>query len=133
MRLRLAQGVLTWELAQQLPQRQWEAKKGLAAIGRELETALAGEAALARAQGREPPAFDAFGARIAALDKRIAALERRVAAATVEQQLALQELAVAELTLLKQRLAEVATQARFAVAQIYDRATVAREAGHALR
>ena len=38
-----------------------------------------------------------------------------------------------ELALLKLRLAEYATQARFAVAQIYDRATVAREAGHALR
>ena len=52
----------------------------------------------------------------------------RVAALTQEQQGEVQELAVAELTRQKERLAAYATQARFAVAQLYDRATSARDA-----
>ena len=39
----------------------------------------------------------------------------------------MQELAVAELVRQKERLAEYGTQARFAVAQIFDRASMARE------
>jgi hypothetical protein len=39
-----------------------------------------------------------------------------------------QDLAVAELTRQKERLAVYATQARFAVAQLYDRATLSRNA-----
>jgi hypothetical protein len=50
-----------------------------------------------------------------------------VAALSKEQQEALQELAVAELTRQKERLAAYSTQARFAVAQLYDRANKAPE------
>ena len=132
-RLRLASGALTWDLAQQLPQRKWEAKKTLAATDRELEQSLVRDAALARAQREEPMAFDAFAGRIGALDKRIVALQPRLAALRGEQQVALQEMAVAELLQQKLRLAEYVAQARFAVAQLYDRATLAQEAGHATR
>ena len=52
----------------------------------------------------------------------------RVAALSKEQQEALQELAVAELTRQKDRLAAYSTQARFAVAQLYDRANTAKDA-----
>jgi hypothetical protein len=132
-RLRLASGALTWDLAQQLPQRRWEAKKTLAATDRELEQSLVRDAALARAQREEPMAFDAFAGRIGALDKRILALQPRLAALRGEQQVALQEMAVAELLQQKLRLAEYVAQARFAVAQLYDRATLAQEAGRATR
>ena len=132
-RLRRASGALTWELAQQLPQRRWDAKKDLAATDRELEQSLVRDAALARAAREEPLAFDAFGARIAALDQRILALQPRLAALRREQQLALQEMAVAELARQKLRLAEFIAQARFAVAQLYDRATVAQESSRAAR
>ena len=130
-RLRLASGALTWELAQQLPQRKWDAKKALAATDRELEQSLLRDAALARAAREEPLAFDTFGTRIAALDQRIVALQPRLAALRREQQLALQEMAVAELAQQKLRLVEFVAQARFAVAQLYDRATLAQESGRA--
>ena len=45
-----------------------------------------------------------------------------MAALTNEQQGQVQEIAVAELTRQKERLAAYTTQARFAVAQLYDRA-----------
>ncbi|MFN3297909.1 MAG: hypothetical protein ACK42S_14595, partial [Caldimonas sp.] len=60
---------------------------------------------------------------------RIEALAPRVAALSREQQQAVEALAVAELTRQQQRLAVYATQARFAVAQLYDHAT--RAAGGA--
>jgi len=44
-----------------------------------------------------------------------------------------QELAAAELLRQKERVAVYANQARFAVAQIYDRAYVAKDAGNAVR
>ena len=45
---------------------------------------------------------------------------------TLEQQGQVQELAVAELTRQKERLVAYTTQARFAVAQLVDRAALAR-------
>jgi hypothetical protein len=130
-RLRLAAGALAWDLAQQHPGRLWEAQKSVKTIDDELAESARREAALAQAQLDEPARFDAFGQRIAALEPRIAALIPRVVALSSEQQSFVQELAVAELQRQKERLAAYATQARFAVAQLYDRANAAREADRA--
>ena len=131
-RLRLATGVLNWELAQQYPLRVHQARRALHSIDAQLESASQREAALAQAQRDEPARFEAFAARIAQLEQRIQALSPRAQALTREQQAQMQELAVAELQRQKQRLAVYATQARFAVAQLYDRATLAtHESGDA--
>ncbi|WP_280156122.1 tetratricopeptide repeat protein [Piscinibacter sp. XHJ-5] len=127
-RARLAAGALTWQLAQDYPARLWEAQKGLAHTDAQLEQARRHEAALAQAQRDEPARFEAFAQRIAALHPRIQALIPRVAALSREQQGQVQDLAVAELTRQKERLAVYATQARFAVAQLVDRATLSRKA-----
>jgi len=129
-RLRLAQGALTWELARQYPQRMHQAGRQLQAIDAQLIEAQQRDTALAQAQKIEPQRFEAFAARIAELDKRIQALSPRVVALGAEQQLAMQEMAVAELQHQKQRLAAYATQAQFAVAQLYDRATLAAGEGN---
>jgi len=50
-----------------------------------------------------------------------------------EQQGALQEIAVAQLTVQKERLAGYTAQARYAVAQLYDRATEPKEGDHAAK
>jgi hypothetical protein len=55
----------------------------------------------------------------------------RVAGLANEQRAAVQELAVAELTRQKERLVAYGTQARFAVAQIHDRANQARDGSRA--
>ncbi len=75
--------------------------------------------------------FEKFAARIAELERRIRALIPQVAALGKEQQGQVQDLAVAELTRQKERLAGYSMQARFAVAQLYDRATVSRSADDA--
>ncbi len=75
--------------------------------------------------------FDAFERRIAALDPLLQTMALSVAALTTEQRTAVQELAVAELLQQKQRLAAYSALARFALAQLYDRASAQPEAPHA--
>jgi hypothetical protein len=85
------------------------------------------DAALAQAQLDEPARLEAFAARIEALAARVDAALPRVTALAQEQRAAVQELAVADLLRQKERLAGYVTQARFAVAQIVDRAASTRE------
>jgi tetratricopeptide (TPR) repeat protein len=125
-RVRRVAGALTWQLAQEHPDRLWNARKALRTINTELELARARDEALAQAQRDEPARQEQFAARIAELEASVRALIPRVAALTLEQQGQVQELAVAELTGQKERLAAYTTQARFAVAQLYDRAALAR-------
>jgi hypothetical protein len=121
-RVRLAAGALTWELAQDYSGRIWQAKRELQAIIDELAQAQLRDAALAQAQSDEPARFEAFAKRIAALAPMLERAIPRVAALSKEQQGLVQDIAVAELTRQKERLAAYSTQARFAVAQLYDRA-----------
>ena len=125
-RARLAAGALRWQLAREFPARAWAAKKAMEGLERQLAEAQRREAALVQAQRDEPARFDAFGHRIARLGERIEVLMPRVTALAGEQQRAVEDIAVAELTRQKERLAAYAIQARYAVAQLYDRASLAR-------
>ena len=120
-RARLAAGVLTWQLAQDFPARLWHAKKELQVIAEQIENAQKLDAALTQAQRDESVRFDAFAKRIAAITPLLQVMIPRVAALTQEQQRAVQNIAVTELARMQERLAAYATQARFALAQLYDR------------
>ncbi len=130
-RLRLAAGAMTWQLSQSHPARLQVAKQAQKELEAGVALAREREALLVQAQRDEPARFEAFAKRIAELDQRLGALTPRVAALAKEQQTALQELAVAALVGQKERLAGYTTQARFAVAQLYDRATRPKEGGDA--
>jgi hypothetical protein len=130
-RLRRVAGALAWQLAHEFPARLWDARKDQKQAEDALVDARAHDAGLARAQHDEPARFEAFARRIAELDARIDVLTPRVAALGREQQGALQEIAVAELVAQKERLAAYTAQARYAVAQLYDRATEPKEGDHA--
>jgi hypothetical protein len=125
-RVRRVAGALTWQLAQEHPDRLWNARKALRTINGELEMARARDEALTQAQRDEPARHEQFAARIAELEAAVRGMIPRVAALTLEQQGQVQELAVAELSRQKERLVAYTTQARFAVAQLYDRAALAR-------
>jgi hypothetical protein len=127
-KVRLLSGSLAWELSSQWPDRLWQARKALRDGDRGLEEAQAREARLAKAQREEPQRFERFAKRIDALEAQINLLIPRVATVTKEQQDAVQNIAVAELAGAQQRLAEYQTQARFALAQLYDRASLATNA-----
>jgi len=137
-RYRRAAGLLTWRLTQEFPVHLWEAKKRLRELDGELGQARDRDNALAQAQREEPAHFQQFSQRIAQLDWRIRSLQPHLAELVRDQQQYIQELAVAELQRQKDRLANYSTQARFAVARIYDRANVGKaanvqpgETGHA--
>jgi hypothetical protein len=129
-RVRLAAGALGWELAQDMPQRIWNAQKELRTVDTLWVQVLQRDADLTLAQRDEPVRFDAFERRIAALDPRLQTMTTNVAALAKEQKDAVQDLAVAELLQQKERLAAYTAQARYAVAQLYDRASTQPEAPH---
>jgi len=122
-RLRRLSGALTWQMAQSLPERRWTAEKSLRETDRQLAEAREHDAKLDAAQRTEPAKFDAFAVRLNELSERIKALQPRVAALTTEQQRALQDTAVVALQAQQERLVGYTNQARYAVAQLYDRAT----------
>lgn len=121
-RLRRAEGALGWNLARALPERQWVARKALSASEAALAEARTRATAIVQAQQDEPARHAAFAARIEALRQRIAELRGPVAVASAEQQQVVQALAVAVLERQKERLDGYTEQARFAVAQLHDRA-----------
>jgi hypothetical protein len=123
-KLRLTAGALAWDLAHQLPARQRQAHKGLAASDEALAEAGRRVEALNRAQQEEPARFAAFGQRIAALDARIRTVQPVLAQLGDEQRAQVQQLAVAAFERQQQRLDEYTLQARFALAQLQDRAVV---------
>jgi len=127
-RYRRAAGALLWQQNEAYAQRLWNARKGMQALLADLERTQDLDAALAAAQRDEPARLDAFAHRLDALAARVDVELPRVAGLAQQQQVALQEMAVAELLRQKERLAEYGTQARFAVAQIVDRAALGNDA-----
>jgi len=130
-RFRRVAGALQWQMNSEFPARLWDAKKRLADMQADIAKVRAQDAALLQAVRDEPARSDAFAARIVELDQRLHGLVPRVADLARAQREFVQELAVAELARQKDRLAVYSTQARFAVAQIYDRANSNRDADHA--
>jgi len=125
-RYRRVAGAMQWRLAQEFSARLWEAQKAMRELDAALVEARRRDAALARAQRDEPARFDALAARIAVLARRLEQLSPRVAELTGAQKQYVEALAIAELDQQKERLVAYTTQARFAVAQLYDRASLAQ-------
>jgi hypothetical protein len=123
-KIRLLSGVLAWQLSQDYPARLWTAQKALRDADAQVAQAEGRQAQIAKAQRDEPARFAAFAKRIDALEAQLNTLIPRVASLTTEQQQAVQGIAVAELARAQQRLAEYQTQARFALAQLVDRANL---------
>ncbi len=125
---RRLRGVLLWDLHAEFKPRLWEAQQSLQALDAELAQYGTRRASLERAQRELPGILDAFGTRIGALRARIAVLRSELAGVSAEQERYLADLAVEELKRLQERIASYLTQARFAVAQIYDEAAAKAEA-----
>src|SRR5664280_2327650 len=121
-RVRLLTGVLSWQLSQDFNSRVWITKRELATIDGELAEADRKAKALEVAQHDEPIRFERFGQRIAAIRPLLQVMIPRVAGLSREQRTEAQDVAIAELTNQQQRIASYTTQARFALAQLYDRA-----------
>ncbi|MBI3545924.1 MAG: hypothetical protein HY081_04935 [Gammaproteobacteria bacterium] len=126
---RLLRGLLFWDVSSEYVPRLWQAKKDLKELDQALAQTQRHRQSLQRAQLDAPKSFANFRARIGELRDRIVRLQTQTRARSAAQEHYLEDLAVAELSLQKERMATYITQARFAVAQMYDEATnAAREA-----
>ncbi len=124
---RFLHGLLAWDLSAQYSARVREGNKALQEADRLIAQAEARREELLRAQARAPAAFDEFDKRIEALRGRVNRARSDVGAAARAQEEYLAELAAGELARRREQMATYITQARFAVAQIYDQAVRATE------
>ncbi len=120
---RLAKGVLIWDLNHEYKARLWKNRKALKIINRELEKAHPRHEELAKLIDYTPQRFAGFEQRIAVIKPQVIAMHDEVVRAGLQQSEHIQMLAVRELEQQKQRLATYLTQARFALAAVYDQAT----------
>ena len=126
-RYRLVHGLLTWNMDTDFKSRLWQARKSLNELDRLLGETQKRRSALEKAQQEEPRRFDAFATRIRALAPRISLLQSQARELARAQEIHLGELAIAELRQQQERLAAYLTQARFAVAQIYDQSSALQQ------
>jgi Tetratricopeptide repeat len=119
---RVLRGLLTWDLSAQYSTRLRNEKKTLQEAGRLMSEAEARRDELLRAQAHAPASFDEFERRIEALHARVSRTQAEVRAAARAQEDYLAELAIAQLARQRDQMTADIAQARFAVAQIYDRA-----------
>src|SRR5690606_32232163 len=118
-------GLLVWDLERDYKARLWAAKKGLGELDRELRAAQRRHHEVTAARDDWPETFGAQSARIASLRPRVAALQARAGELLAAQRAHLVDIAVRELTARRERLDTYRVQARFALASVYDRASVA--------
>jgi len=120
-KLRLIKGVLYWRLDATFKERSYEQRRALRELDAALEELQNRWVLVQNARATVPSNTGEFAERIAALAGRIRSVRQRLADTSGQQSVYLQNVAATELTAQKQRLAEYAVQARFALADIYDR------------
>ena len=120
-KLSLIKGVLYWRLDAAFKERSYEQRRALREVGAALEELQNRWVLVQKARATVPTNTGDFAERIAALAGRIKAVRERLADTAGQQSAYLQNVAATELTAQKERLAAYAVQARFALADIYDR------------
>jgi hypothetical protein len=121
-KLRLIKGALYWRLDEAYKARDYAARNQLREIDAALNEAQNRWARVQRARGIAPQNTGEFAARIAALNDRLQQLRAGMHGASRRQDDFLTNLAQQTLLTQKDRLGAYEVQARFALADIYDRA-----------
>ncbi|MFI4865829.1 MAG: hypothetical protein ACHQDB_01865 [Steroidobacterales bacterium] len=119
---RLIKGVLYWRLDAAFKERIYEQRRALRELDASLEELQNRWVRVQNARATVPTNTGEFADRIAALAERIKAVRARLVDTSGQQSAYLQTVAATELTAQKERLAAYAVQARYALADIYDRA-----------
>ncbi len=121
-KLHLIKGVLYWRLDAAFKERSYSQQRALRELDASLEELQNRWVRVQRARATVPTNTGEFADRIAALAARIQAVRARLLDTAGKQSDYLQAVAASELSAQKDRLATYAVQARFALADIYDRA-----------
>ncbi len=122
-KIRLMKGVLYWRLDAQFKERSYAERRALRSLDALLNETQNRWVRVQHARASVPNNTGEFEARIAALAARIAQLREQLARSAQQQNHYLEQLASGALLEQKDRLAAYEVQARFALADIYDRAT----------
>jgi lipopolysaccharide biosynthesis regulator YciM len=121
-KIHLMKGVLYWRLDAQFKERSYAERRALRALDALLNEAQNRWVRVQHARSSVPNNTGEFEARIAALAARIAQLREHLVQSAQQQNHYLEQLASSALLEQKDRLAAYEVQARFALADIYDRA-----------
>jgi hypothetical protein len=122
-KLRLIKGVLYFRLDADFKARAYQEQRTLREIDAGIEELQNRWVRVQQARATVPSDTDEFAARIAALAARVHAMRDRLSQTSQQQSHYLDEVAETELRAQKERLDAYALQARFALADIYDRGT----------
>jgi hypothetical protein len=121
-KLRLIKGVLYWRLDASFKARSYQEQRSLRELDAALDELQNRWVRVQQARATVPNDTGEYAARIAALAARIQAMRDRLGQSSQQQSKYLEDLAESELRTQKQRLDAYALQARYALADIYDRA-----------
>lgn len=123
-RLKLLRGRIYWNVAQQFAHRKWQTKRLLIEIEQEIQKQQQVEASIATVDQVASFGFGGFQYRISEIKQRIEAALPRLIVAYDKQSRLLEKLAIRELEQRKLVMKSYRAQAKLALAQAYDRATV---------
>lgn len=123
-RLKVIKGRIYWQVSQEYSQRRWKTKHELSDVAKELSKLIEVEDSIGGVEQVASFGFDGFSYRIAEIKARIEAAMPRVIVAYEKQSKLLERLAVRELERRKLVMKSYRAQAKLALAQAYDRATV---------
>ena len=124
---RWLQGVLYWQIQSDYKSRLWEAEKQIKELGNLISETTRNNQHVTDALSDVKMGFNGFDARIETLRGRIQALLPRIDIAREDASGNLQQLALKELEIRRQRLASYRLQARYALARSYDQVSQKHE------
>ena len=123
-RLKIIRGRIYWNVSQEYSQRKWNIKTQLSEIAKELSKLIDVEKSISSVEQVATFGFDGFSYRISEIKDRIEAAMPRINVAYEKQSDLLEKLAVRELERRKLVMKSYRAQAKLALAQAYDKATV---------
>lgn len=124
--LRRYRGLLYWDASEKFPQRQWQVRKAIKQLDSAIATAADNLQNLNTAMV-EAPDIAPYRARIAVLTDRLNTQKVKIDAAVTLAENSLRDSVLAELSGQKARLQHYQSQARLAVARLYDLASREKE------
>ena len=122
VRVQHLRGVLTWRLYTEYPERLTQAHKDLQALNEDVRALQEQYTAFVRARQAAVHSYAGYDQSIARLRTRVAAALEHVDALLARQGHVIEAVAIDELNTRRQRLEAYQVQARYAVADSYDRA-----------
>ena len=124
-KIKLLKGTLQWDLDKEFRSRLWKIRRNLRQTGEALVETSRSRRQIDETMRKELLLFGEFNQRVGGLSPKIDDLKARVEIAMDRQRAFMLGVAVDELRAQKQRLDTYTVQARFALAAIYDLASIA--------